>query len=195
MKVLVFESNSSGTTSTFMVRDCLWKLFKGINIARQRVWEKHLRGKKSPGTATGCLENLLWTNDWKQNSVTICTKSPKKETPPIYGICCSFDQKRKICPFKSGMNRLEIYKNSNLLPWKFIPWKSFSTKATRFFQLPTCPTTGEISHHYLPTIRIQCSTFSKLNNFCLCTKRCAATMKPKSLLMILQSLQFILFCV
>ena len=34
-----------------------------------------------------------------------------------------------------------------------------------------------------------------LNNFSLCTKRCAITKKSKFLLMILQSLQFILFCV
>ena len=44
-------------------------------------------------------------------------------------------------------------------------------------------------------IRIQCSTLSNLNNFFLCRKRCTATIKPKSLLMILQSLQFIPFCV
>ena len=37
MKVLACESNSSGTISPFMVTDCLGKIFKGINIARQRV--------------------------------------------------------------------------------------------------------------------------------------------------------------
>ena len=55
----------NGTSSPFMVTDCLWKLFIGINIARQRVWENHSRGTKSPDEATGCLEKLLWTNDWK----------------------------------------------------------------------------------------------------------------------------------
>ena len=35
---------------------------------------------------------------------------------------------------------------------------------------------------------------SKLSNFFLCRKRCTTTIKPYSLLMILQSLQFILFC-
>ena len=34
-----------------------------------------------------------------------------------------------------------------------------------------------------------------MNNFSFCRKGCATTMKPKSLLMILQSLQFVLFCV
>ena len=120
MKVLVFEGNWSGTTSPFIVTDCLEKLFKEINIARLRVWEKHLGGTKSRGKATGCLENLLWTNVWKQNSVKTCTKSPKRETLPIYVIRCSFDQKRKIRPYKAGMNRLELYKSSNLLIWKFI---------------------------------------------------------------------------
>ena len=51
----------------------------------------------------------------KQNGVKTCTKSPKRETPPIYGSRCSFDQKRKGCPYKAGMNRLESYKSSNLL--------------------------------------------------------------------------------
>ena len=35
---------------------------------------------------------------------------------------------------------------------------------------------------------------SKLNNFSLCRKRCTTTINPYSLLMILQSLQFVLFC-
>ena len=51
----------------------------------------------------------------KQNSVKTCTRSLKKETPPIYGNRCNFDQKRKSCPFKAGMNRLKSYKSSNLL--------------------------------------------------------------------------------
>ena len=33
MKVLVCENNSSGTSSPFMVTDCLGKLFTGNNIA------------------------------------------------------------------------------------------------------------------------------------------------------------------
>ena len=43
----------------------------------------------------------------KQNSVKTCTKSPKTKTPAIYGNRCGFDQKRKGCPFKAGMNRLK----------------------------------------------------------------------------------------
>ena len=58
-KMLVCENNSSGTSSPFMVTDCLGKLFKGINIAGQRVCENHLRRTKSPDKATGCLEKLL----------------------------------------------------------------------------------------------------------------------------------------
>ena len=102
---------------------------------------------------------------------------------------------KKGCPYKAGMNRLKSYKSSNLLLWKIILLKSFPTTATGFFQLWTYATTGEVSHQNLLTIRIQCSTLSKLNNISLCRKRCAATIKPKSLLMILQSLKFILFCI
>ena len=43
----------------------------------------------------------------KQYSVETCTKSPKKETPPIYGSRYSFDQKRKSCHYKAGMNQVK----------------------------------------------------------------------------------------
>ena len=131
----------------------------------------------------------------KQNSLKTCTKSLKKETPSIYGNRCSFDQKWKGCPYKAGMNRLKSYKSSNLLLCEIILQISFPTTATRFFQLRTYSTTGDVSHQYLLTIRIQCSNLSKLNNFSLYKKQCAATIKPKSLFMILQSLHFFLFCV
>ena len=103
----------------------------------------------------------------------------------------SFEQKRKSCPYKTGMNRLQSYESSNLLLWKLILWKT-STKTTRFFQLPTYPTTGEVFHQYLPTVRIRRSILSKLNDFSRCRYRYAAPIKPKSLLMILQSLPLIL---
>ena len=51
----------------------------------------------------------------KQNGVKTCTKSPKKETLPIYGNRSSFDQKGKHCRYKAGINRVESYKSSNLL--------------------------------------------------------------------------------
>ena len=90
---------------------------------------------------------------------------------------------------------LKPYKSSNLLFCQIIFQKSFSTTATRFFQPPTYPTTSEVSQQNQFTVRIQCSTLSKLNNFPLSRKRCAATVKRKSLLKILQSLQFNLFSV
>ena len=131
----------------------------------------------------------------EQNSDKICKKSLKKETPPLYGNGCSFDQKSKSCPYKAGLNRLKSYKSSNLLLWKINIRKSFPTAATHFFQLRLYPSTGEISHQYLLTITIQCSTLSELRLFSLCRKRCAPTMKPKPFLMILKSLQFYLFYV
>ena len=42
-------------------------------------------------------------------------------------------------------------------------------------------------------IRFQCSAFVEFQFFSLCRKRCTTTINPDSLLMILQSLQFILF--
>ena len=66
MKEIACQNNSSGTNSPFMVKECLGKLFKGINIARQSVWENHSRGTKSPDKATDFLEKLLWTIDCKK---------------------------------------------------------------------------------------------------------------------------------
>ena len=37
MKELVCQNNSSGTSSPFVVTECVGKLFQGINIAKQRV--------------------------------------------------------------------------------------------------------------------------------------------------------------
>ena len=161
VKKLVCQNNSSGTSSPFMVTVCLAKVFTWINIARQRVWEIH-----SSGTQSLIRRQVVWRNyteqiTEKQNSVKICTRSLKKETPPICGNRCGFDQKKKSCPYKAVMIQLESYKSSNLLLRKFILSKP-STRATSFFQLPTYPTTGEISQQYLPTIRFQCSTFVEI---------------------------------
>ena len=110
MKELECRNNSSGTSSPFIKTDCLGKLFKGIKIARQRVWENQSRGTKSPDKATGCLEKLLWTKTEKQSSVKSCTKSPKRETPPIYGNCSSLTKKGKVVHKKQvccGWNRIK----------------------------------------------------------------------------------------
>ena len=115
MKVLVSEDNSSGTSSPFMVTDCLGKLFTGTNVA-DNVSEKITQEEQR--SLVG--RQFFWRNyseqmTEKQNNVKTCTKSPKQETPPIYGNRCSSDQKRKSCPNKAGLNRLKSYKNSNLL--------------------------------------------------------------------------------
>ena len=41
------------------------KIIHGNYQRRQRVWENHLRGTNSPDKVTGCLEEWLWTIDWK----------------------------------------------------------------------------------------------------------------------------------
>ena len=162
MKGLVCQNNSSGTSSPFMVTDCLGKFSRGLT-SPGGVSEKITQVQQTPLIR----RQVVWRNHTeqmteKQNSVKNCTRFLKKETPPLYGSRCSFDQKREGCPYEADMNRLKLYKRSNLLLWKFILWKSSSTAATRFFQLPTNPTTGEISQQYLPTIWFQFSTFVKI---------------------------------
>ena len=159
MKELVWQNNSSGTSSPFMVKDCLRIFSRGLT-SPDSVSEKISQEEQSPLIG----RQVLWRNYSEQmtenrKSVKICTKSTKTETPPIYGSHCSFVQKRKSCPYKAGMKWLKMYKSSNLLLWKFIHEKSFSTAATRFLPLPTYSTGGESSQQYLPTIRFQCSAF------------------------------------
>ena len=89
----------------FMVTDFLKKIIHGNKHRTQRVRENHLRGPKSLDKAASCSEQLIQ----KQNSVKTCTKSPKKETPSIYGNRCSLNQKRKSCSSKAGMNWLKPY--------------------------------------------------------------------------------------
>ena len=148
-----------------MVTEWLGKIFKGINIARQRVWENHSCGTESPDEATGCLEKKHWTLDWKKNSVKSCTRSLKQETPHIYGTRCNFDQQRKSCFKKSRYESVKIVEKRQLASLKNYSSKSSSTAATRFFQLPTYTTTGENSQKYLPSIRFQCSTFVEIEYF------------------------------
>ena len=97
----------------------------------QTVWEKSSRGLTSPDSVSEKInqagQSLLikrqvvwWNYTEKRNGVKICNRSLKKETTPIYGNRCSFDQKRKSCLFKAGMNQLKSYKSSNLLLCSFI---------------------------------------------------------------------------
>ena len=114
MEVLVCENSSSGKSSPFMVTDCLGKSITGINVA-DNVSEKITQDEQRPLIR----RQVIWRYyseqmTEKQNSVKTCTKYPKKETPALYGSSCSFDQKRKGCPYKAGMNRLKSYKSSNL---------------------------------------------------------------------------------
>ena len=96
-------------------------------MSKQLKWNKfpfygdRLSGKITQEEQSPLIRRqVVWRNyseqtTKKQNSVKTCTKSPKRETPPIYGNRCSFDQKRKSCPYKAGMKRLKSYKSSNLL--------------------------------------------------------------------------------
>ena len=146
MTEFVCQNNSSGASSPIMVTDCLGKFFTGINISRQLVWENHSSATQSPDKATDCRRNYSEQMTEKQNSVKTCTRYLKKETLPIYGNRCSFDQKRKGYPYKAGMNRLKSrIKAANCYSEKSFFTKPSSTTATHFFQQPTYPTTGEVS--------------------------------------------------
>ena len=115
MKELVCQNNSSRTSSPFMVTDCLRIYSRGLTSLHS-VSEKITQGEQS----LLIRRQVVWRKyseqmTEKRNSVKICAKSTKTETPPIYGNRCSFDQKRKSCPYKAGMKWLKSYKSSKLL--------------------------------------------------------------------------------
>ena len=64
MKVVVCGINSVEQVAFYGDR-LSGKIIHGIDIARHCVWENHSSGKETPDKVTGCLEKLLWTNDWK----------------------------------------------------------------------------------------------------------------------------------
>ena len=140
-------------------------------------------------------ENTL--NKWLTNIIVLeMHQVPEKETPPIIGKRCSFDRKRKDGPYKAGMNLnwLKSYKSSNLLLWKYI-FKNFPQQqqlVSSSYQR-TKPPVKFLNKSCLRSC-FSAQPLSKMNTFILCRKRCATTLKQYSLLKILQSLQFILFC-
>ena len=84
MKVLVCENKSSAKSSPFMVTNCLGKLFTRITVAVS-VSKKITLEEQSPLKR----RQVVWRKNTEQmieeqNSVKICNKSPKRETPPIY---------------------------------------------------------------------------------------------------------------
>ena len=81
-----------------MVTDSLRNYSRGLT-SPDSVSEKITQEEKSPLIR----RQVVWRNyseqmTEKRNSVKICTKTTQTETPPIYGNCCSFNQKRKRCP-------------------------------------------------------------------------------------------------
>ena len=83
MKVFVCENNSSRTSSPFLVTHCLRKYFTGINVA-DSVSEKIVQKERSPWIRRQAVWIIYFKQmTQKQNSVKTCTKSRKKETPPI----------------------------------------------------------------------------------------------------------------
>ena len=81
---------------------------------------------------------------------------------------------------------------SILLLWKRSTHKVFSTTIS-FFKLPSYPTSFGISQPYCSTIKIPCQPLSNVVHFLWFTLVGSITYKPKTLLRVLQSVQFILF--
>ena len=181
MECLVCENNSSGTSSLFW-----W----------QNVWEKYSRGLTSPDIVSEKItqeelspmkrQNFVWRkyseqSTEKQNSVKTCTSPQKRKHLPYMGGVAASTKKGKVVHIKQvwiGWNHL---KAANCCSESSFFKKPFSTTATCFFQLSAHSTNVEILHQHLLPITFQSSTLSKLSNFSLCRKRCATTMKSKSL--------------
>ena len=128
----VREKFSRGLTSPVSMSEKITQGQQSPLIRRQVVWRN-------------CTEQMTE----KQNSVKTCTRSIEKETPPIYGNRCSFDQKRKNCPFKAGTNQLKSFKSSNLPLWIFLNSSNSLLAATNvpnhLWNFSTIPAYDQIS--------------------------------------------------
>ena len=95
MNVLVRENNSSGTSSHFMVTDCLGKLFSGIIIA-DSVPEKITREEQSPLIRRKVIRTKYSEQlTEKQNSVKTRTESTKTEHFPQMKIGVASTKKKE----------------------------------------------------------------------------------------------------
>ena len=93
MKELVCQNNSSGISS-LLWQQIVWQKISRRLTSPDSVSEKITQAQQSPLIT----RQVVWRNyneqmTEKQNSVKTCTRSLKKETPPIYGNRCGFDQK------------------------------------------------------------------------------------------------------
>ena len=173
MKELVCENNSSGINSPFMLTDCLAELIKGLNIARQRVWEYHSSGIKSL-----VRQQVVWRNNSEpeqkteeQNTLKTCTKSPKKETPQIYGSLTATCYSEESL-FKSHSQKQQLASSSN----------------QRTQSLEEFLTNTWLGSIFSAQLCLNCIIFQ------FCMRWCTTTIKLKILLMILRTLQFTIFC-
>ena len=126
---------------------------------------------------------------WKTKEKSYLGISPEKKNHSSYmDFVVFYDQKKIGLPYAVNMKWLLSHKRSNLLLWKFIPWKLYSTTA-RSFKLPAYPTTRDVS--LKNTVYGQKSVF-KFGKVCKtlspCMKLCPTTNQLKNLLLILQSL-------
>ena len=99
----------------------IWENFSMELSSLDSVTESITQVEQSPMIG----QQVVWWNysaqmTEKQNSVEICIKSLRKETLPIYGNCCSFDPKKKSCPYETTMNWLQACFGSKLVLWKII---------------------------------------------------------------------------
>ena len=98
--MVVRENNSSETSSPFTEIECLGKIITRIEIARERVWESHLR-EQSPLIK----RQVVWRNyseqmTEKQKSVKTCTKSPKNEHLPYWEVVVVSTKKGNVVHIK-----------------------------------------------------------------------------------------------
>ena len=63
MKQFVCEKLLSGTSSQIMVTDTLGIIIQWVNLPRQRAWESLSNETNYLDKATGCLEEILKSND------------------------------------------------------------------------------------------------------------------------------------
>ena len=167
------------------------KFFHGEFHRQTACLRKSLERNKVPDKAIGCLENLLWWIDWNQNKVRTGTNSPRKETPLIYRNYCSSDQKKWFL-FQIRYELVEILLKQQLAALKnhsskIILNKNLSLPATKVSN--HCKNVSPIHAYDQKSVLNSLEIDEKLP---FRMKRCTTTIKPRTLLMVLHNLKFLL---
>ena len=195
MKKLVCQNNSKANKFPFYGDRLSVKIIQGVKHRQTACLRKSLNRNKLPWQGDRLSGEITLNKCLKNKIVLKLAPSPQKNKHlPFIEIVVALTKKRKVFHTKqvwSGKNRIKAatcYSENSFF------------KSLQQQQLASCSYQRNqplVNFLNKTCLRSDFSTqpLSNLKNLYFCKKRCTNKINPYFLLMILQSLQFILFCV